>query len=99
MGRIRKTFKSHVENMVTCGLSKSYQQFESENTIIDDSVCNLFDTSRSLSTSPTTANMMKKSAKLNKNRKNEFCYNCSECGHRGTIEVRQLYIGITYFYT
>ena len=23
--------------MVTCGLSKSYQQFESENTIIDDS--------------------------------------------------------------
>ena len=86
MGRIRKSFKSHVENMVTCGLSKSYQQFESENTIIEDSVCNLLDTSRSLSTSST---MSKKSTFLNKNRKNAFCYNCSECGHRGTIKVRK----------
>jgi hypothetical protein len=90
MGRIRKSFKTHVENMVTCGLSKSYEQFESENTIIGDSVCNLFDTSGSLSTSSTTVNMMKKSSKLNKNRKNEFCYNCSECGHRGTIENDEL---------
>jgi hypothetical protein len=74
--------------MVTCGLSKSYQQFESENLIIEDSVCNLLDTSSSLSTSETTVNMTKKSANLNKNRKNAFGYNCSECGHKGTIQVR-----------
>lgn len=90
MGRIRKSFKSHVENMVTCGLSKSYQQFESENLIIEDSVCNLLDTSSSLSTSETTVNMTKKSANLNKNRKNAFGYNCSECGHKGTIQNDEL---------
>ena len=89
MGRIRKSFKSHVENMVTCGLSKSYQQFESENTIIEESVCNLLDNSCSLSTSSPMVNMTKNSANLNKTRKNAFCYNCSECGHKGTIKVRK----------
>ena len=88
MGRIRRSLKSHVETMVTCGLSKSYQQLGSETNIIGDSM------SRSLtdnynvspaSTSETTRNCGNFTSARNNT---SFCYSCSECGHRGTIEVR-----------
>lgn len=85
MGRMRKSFKTHVENMVTCGLTKSYQQFGSETHIIEDSISNVLDLSR---TSSTGFNVMRPT-KFDKNSNKSFGYNCSECGHRGLIEVRK----------
>ena len=95
MGRIKKTLKSHVEHMVTCGLSKPYKQLESENQIIEDHQTNPFDISRSLSSTTfpkINTNMKNKSAFVdNKNSNKLVCYNCSECGHKGMIKVRILF--------
>ena len=91
MGRIKKTFKTHVENMVTCGLSKSYQQFGSENRVIEESICSSLDISPSLilSSSPIEeSKKMGKSTLFGKNNDKILSYDCSECGHRGTIKVR-----------
>ena len=98
MGRIKKTFKTHVENMVTCGFSKSYQQFGSENRVTEESICSSSDISKSLivSSSPTKdSKMVGKSALLGKKNSKIFCYNCSECGHRGTVKVRERYLILT----
>ena len=96
MGRIKKTFKSHVENMVTCGLSKSYQQFGSENRVTEESICTSLDSSpsstESSSSLPKNSKMMVKSTLFGKKNNKTFCYNCSECGHKGTIQVRKCLI-------
>ena len=91
MGRIKKTFKSHVENMVTCGFSKSYKQFGSENRVIEESICSSLDISPSLTSSEKDSKMMAKSTLFGKKNNKIFCYNCSECGHKGTIKVRTIF--------
>jgi len=90
MGRIKKTFKSHVENMVTCGFSKSYKQFGSENRVIEESICSSLDISPSLTSSEKDSKMMAKSTLFGKKNNKIFCYNCSECGHKGTIKNEEL---------
>ena len=72
--------------MVTCGLSKSYKQFGSENNIMGESICNALVDSGTLSPSTLSSNMRKPRNHAKNN--TSLCYNCSECGHRGTIEVR-----------
>ena len=98
MGRVKKTLKTHVENMVTCGFSKSYQQFGSENRVTEESICSSSDISKSLIVSSSRAKdskMVGKSALLGKKNNKIFCYNCSECGHRGTVKVRERYFILT----
>ena len=88
MGRIRKNLKSHVESMVTCGLSKSYQQLGSEKNVIGDSMNRTLTDNYNVSPasiSTTTRNCGNSTPGRNNT---SFCYSCSECGHRGTIEVR-----------
>ena len=101
MGRIKKTFKTHVENMVTCGFSKSYQQFGSENLVTEESICSSSDISKSLIVSSSRAKdskMVGKSALLGKKNNKIFCYNCSECGHKGTVKVRERYLILTMIF-
>ena len=101
MGRIKKTLKSHVEHMVTCGLSKPYKQLESENQIIEDHHTNPFDISRSYSliSSPKINTSMKNKPTFedNKNSNKLVGYNCSECGHKGMIKVRTFFKSINTY--
>ena len=101
MGRIKKTLKSHVEHMVTCGLSKPYKQLESENQIRKDYQTNPFDISRSCSliSSPKINTNMKDKSTFddNKNSNKLVGYNCSECGHKGMIRVRTFFKSINTY--
>ena len=107
MGRLRKTFKNHVENMVMCAsLSKSYQQLNTadcgdslnHSTMITSIATTNQD---SVEFANSTTNRRSKSFDSN------FGYSCSECGHRGTTKVSSrfnficmyiyIYIYITIF--
>ena len=81
MGRMKRMFKSQVESMVTCGLSKSYQKFNSADNIVGEAICNTDILSSSASSNMTNRENIAENS-------SSFCYSCSECGHRGTIEVR-----------
>ena len=87
MGRLKKAFKNHVENMVMCAnLSQSYQQL---NTRDRGDILNHSTTITSIATTNqdslefATSTENRRSKRFDSN----FGYSCSECGHKGTIKV------------
>ena len=77
MGKLKELQDSVVGSLM-CGLS--YQKFDtSEQNLCQQSTSSVVQHRRSAS-DPASF--------VRTNPREYFCYNCSECGHRGTIKVR-----------